>query len=149
MGFPSFSREMLREDRESAIERQTGHRKDSNPMLPINLGGLQMSLQEVVKSMAMPGPNLFGCCWLIKHTNYQDENSNPLPHNLWQNSKCIRPVSYIKTYRLSPAPILLTWAHHHIWFCSGSYRVGEWRRNYFSSSSMAKQCTQFFCKYDP
>lgn len=38
MGFPSFSKEMLREDRESAIERQTGHRKDSNPMLPINLG---------------------------------------------------------------------------------------------------------------
>lgn len=54
MGFPSFSREMLREDREFAIERQTGHTKDRNPMLPVNLGGLRMSLQWVVKSMVMP-----------------------------------------------------------------------------------------------
>ena len=69
MGLPSFSREMLREDREFAIERQTGDtQKTSNPMLPVNLGGVQMSLQWVVKSMAVPWPDLFGCCWLIKHT---------------------------------------------------------------------------------
>lgn len=58
---------MLREDREFAIERQTGHTKDSNPMLPINLGGLQMHLQGAVKSMAVPWPDLSGCCWLIKY----------------------------------------------------------------------------------
>ena len=67
---PSFFLKGNAERRQRVCNRKADwrHKKNSNPMLPVHLGGLQMSLQRVVKSMAVPWPDLFGCCWLIKHT---------------------------------------------------------------------------------